>query len=404
MSHWRISDWTFAVLATLAVLAAWEGFVLNHRPETRGCGGDFPQFYVAGAIIHRGEAARLYDQPYFRHFQESLRDDPLRSLYPPTLGLLMAPLARLDYDEALAAWWAIQAICIVASGVIFYRTLPLPRPWRINALAALAALAPLWIAVGIGHLAPMLLLVLAGGLTLHRQGKRGWAGLALSLLALKPQLAAGLLLWMLLRRDLRTLLGLAAGFALQALAVAVFLGPGLWLDYLRALPAISAITRAYRYSPLFEQSLAGMVGNLLWGAGLAAWQVPAMRITHAITASAAAAMLCRAVWARRPWLPAQPPRGSENYEYACGVLFMMILPPYFLVYDQALLAVPLVMLWSSPEWRWGVALFATATVLVANLSFALGFSLTGIVALAAMFSLAVRLSREALPVAGAEPG
>ena len=110
-------------------------------------------------------------------------------------------------------------------------------------LVALAALVPLWIAVGIGHLAPMLLLVLAGGLTLHKQGKRGWAGLLLSLLALKPQLAAGLVLWMLLRRDLRTLLGLAAGFALQALAVAVLLGPGLWLDYLHAMPAISAITR-----------------------------------------------------------------------------------------------------------------------------------------------------------------
>ena len=71
---------------------------------------------------------------------------------------------------------------------------------------------------------------------------------------------------------------------------------------------------------------------------------------------------------------------------------MMILPPYFLVYDQTLLAVPLVMLWSSPAWRWGVALFATTTVLVANLSFALGFSLTGFVALATMFSWQVRMS------------
>lgn len=87
----RFSDYVLVLLVTLAVLAAWEGFVLNHRPETRGCGGDFPQFYVAGTIIHRGEAERLYDQPYFRHFQESTRDDPLRSLYPPTMGLLIAP-------------------------------------------------------------------------------------------------------------------------------------------------------------------------------------------------------------------------------------------------------------------------------------------------------------------------
>ena len=29
-------------------------------------------------------------------------------------------------------------------------------------------------------------------------------------------------------------------------------------------------------------------------------------------------------------------RNSENYEYACGVLFMMIVPPYFILYDQTL--------------------------------------------------------------------
>ena len=242
MSHWRLSDFWLGLLTALAVLAAWEGFVLNNRPETRGCGGDFPQFYVAGTIVSRGEAERLYDQPYFRHFQESLRDDPLRSLYPPTMGLLMAPLGRLSYHEALAAWWASKPSASLPRGAIFYRTTPLPRPWRINMLVALAALLPLWIAVGIGHLAPMLLLVLAGGLTLHKQGKRGWAGLLLSLLALKPQLAVGLVLWMLLRRDLRTLLGLAAGFALQALAVAVLLGP-------RRVARLSA-RHARRFPPL----------------------------------------------------------------------------------------------------------------------------------------------------------
>jgi uncharacterized membrane protein len=94
-----------------------------------------------------------------------------------------------------------------------------------------------------------------------------------------------------------------------------------------------------------------------------------------------------------PVLPVCPVPGSENIEYACGVLFMMVLPPYFLVYDQTLLAVPLVMLWSSPAWRWGVALLAVSNVLAANLSFMLGFSLTGFVALAAMFSLARAVTR-----------
>ena len=206
---------------------------------------------------------------------------------------------------------------------------------------------------------------------------------------------------MLLRRDLRTLLGLAAGFALQALAVAAVLGPGLWLDYLHALPAISAITRYYHYSPLIEASLAGIAEQSVVGGRAGGMGSAAMKITYAVTVSAAAVMLCRVVWARRPaggraeppgTCPSAPAPGTENYEYACGVLFMMIVPPYFILYDQTLMAVPLVMLWSSPAWRWGVALFAATTVLVANLSLVLGFSLTGFVALATMFFLRCNLA------------
>ncbi len=148
-----------------------------------------------------------------------------------------------------------------------------------------------------------------------------------------------------------------------------------------------------------EASLTGMASNVLWAAGLTAWEAAAMKITYAVTVSAAAVMLCRAVW-KAEKLKTERLKGNlsfsasqrfsfsdENYEYACGVLFMMMVPPYLILYDQTLLAIPLVMLWSSPAWRWGVALFATATVLVVNFSLVLGFGFTGIVALAAMFFL-----------------
>jgi hypothetical protein len=242
----------------------------------------------------------------------------------------------------------------------------------------------------------MLLLVLTVGLTLHRQGRRLLAGILLSLLAVKPQLAAGLAVWMLLRRDVRTLAGLAIGGAIQFAVVALALGPGIWLDYLHALPGIAASTRAYIYSPLFEQSFAGIASNLVDAVRLPALKIPAMRIAYTITSAAAAVALCRVVAARRPFVATSHARQEStgwsmcrrNYEYACGVLFMTIFPPYFLVYDQSLLAFALVMLWASPGWRWGVLLLAVSAVPLANLSFALGFSVTGVVALATMISLA----------------
>jgi hypothetical protein len=396
MSHWRVSDMALGLLTALAVLAAWEGYSLNHRPETSGCGGDFSQFYTAGMIVARGESARLYDQDYFKHFQAWMREDPLRSLYPPTMGMAMSPLARLPYRAALAAWWAIQLACLAACGIIFYRTTPLARHWRINVVVALAALLPLWIAIGIGHLAPILLLILTVGLTLHRQGRRMPAGAVLSLLAVKPQLVVGLILWMLLRRDWRTLAGLALGGTMQIVVVAAVLGPGIWLDYLHELPRIAAMTREYTYSPLFEQSFAGIASNLCNAAGLESVKIPAMRVVYAITTAIAAVALCRVVAARRPFgeIPCHRSNTTKkNYEYACGVLFMAIFPPYFLVYDQTLFAYALVMLWASPGWRWGVLLLAVSSLPIANLSFALGFSVTGVVALTTMVSLARELSR-----------
>ena len=344
-STFDIRHWTLGLLAALALLAMWEAFLITNRPQTRGCGGNFTQYYTAGAIVREGGVRRLYDQTYFQRLQEALRDDPLPSIYPPTVGMVIAPLTRLPYANALVVWWAIQALCILATGVLFYRTMELPQPWRINALMALAALLPLWIAVGIGQLTPIFVLALAGGLALHKRGKRAWAGLLLSVLALKPQLAAGLVLWMLLRRDYRTLLGLAAGFALQAAAVAVALGPGAWLDYFHALPAISAMTRRTHFSPLVEASFVGIASNLASAAARAAWETAAMKLAYALTVSFALVMLCRVVWSRRPLgmqgrlsLPERQDNG-DNCEYACGVLFMTIVPPYLIVYDQSLIAV-----------------------------------------------------------------
>jgi hypothetical protein len=388
LSRWRLSDWTFGLLAALALWAAWESFVITNRPQTRGCGGNFSQYYVAGSIVRGGDIKRLYDQPYFLHLQESLRDDPLPSIYPPTVATLVAPLSVLSFGKALTVWWTVQAICLFATGLIFYRTAEIARPWRINMLMALAAMMPLGIAVMIGQLAPILVLVLAGGIALHRRGKPVLAGLVLSLLALKPQLAVGLVLWMLLRRDFRTLLGLAAGFALQVAAVAAVAGPTLWFDYVHALPEISAITRRAHFSPMVEASFTGIASNMTSAAGWTAWESVAMKLAYAASVSAAIVMLCRVVWSRKSNTPCSLlPAPCSPPEYACGVLFMLIVPPYLIVYDQTLIAVALVMLWSSPAWRWGLALYAATTVIAANLSLTLGFSLTPFVALAVMFPL-----------------
>jgi len=414
------------LLAVLLAAAIRNGADLPGNEGLRGRSGDFSQFYVAGLLADRGEIDRLYDQAYFFGLQHDWKEDGgLFSLYPPMMALVMMPLARLPFYSALVVWWGLQAACFAAAGWILYGMMDLSRRWRVIALAALANLYPLAVAVHMAHLTPMLLLVLAGGIAWHGRGKTVSAGLLLSLLAIKPQLALGLVLWLCLRRDLRTLAGVAAGMLAQAAAVAAAFGPAVFRDYLQQLPVIAAICRKlFHYSPIFEQSASGIVDNLLWMHGAdRGLRTVAMIAAHIAVAAAASILLVRTVSAARPFgvgrkavspgrQPAdavspgrQPADGAggrpepgtprvahaAQYEYAAAVLFMLLFPPYLLVYDLVLLAVPLVLLWSTPRWPAGVVLYATTTMLAAALAMWTGFSLTGLAALWAMFEIALAM-------------
>ena len=57
------------------------------------------------------------------------------------------------------------------------------------------------------------------------------------LLAIKPQLFLFAPLAVLVRRDWQALMGMASGSALIIVASLVLLGPGIWMDWLAALPA-----------------------------------------------------------------------------------------------------------------------------------------------------------------------
>jgi hypothetical protein len=429
MSRWGLSDCVIGLLLVLFIFTLWGGLLVQGGDQIQYIGGDFPQFYTAGLLADRGEIDRLYDQAYFFGLQHDWKEDGgLFSLYPPMMALAMMPLACLPFYTALVVWWGIQAACFAASGWILYGMMNFSRRWRIVALVALASLFPVSIAVRLAHLAPVLLLILSGAIALHSRGKVVWAGLLLSLLAVKPQYAVGLGLWLCVRRDFRTLLAMAAGGLAQAAAVAAAFGPAVFLDYLHQLPVIASISRSlFRYSAVFEQSLGGIVDNLLWMHDVdRGVRVAAMIAAHVLAASAASILLVRVVSVARPFggwhrLAGGPGTGrslvgrscaenggqarplngispalplyAANYEYACAVLFMLLFPPYLLVYDLTLLAIPLVLLWSTPRWRVGVVLYATATVAAATLTLWIGFSLTGLVALWTMFEIAVARER-----------
>jgi hypothetical protein len=378
----------------------WEAEL--HGGHRSGC--DFRQFYAAGWIVNYGDVSRLYDQSYFGDLQRNWWSEKqaFYSLYPPTLALSVAPLARLPLPAALAVWWTLQAVCLLAAGGILWNLTTIAPRWRTTAMLALACTFPLWLAVRIGHLTPMLLLMLLGGMQQQLRGRRLLAGLVFSLLAIKPQFAAAIGLWLLLRRDGRAVAGMLVGLLLQAVAVSVCLGPTVLADYVHNLPLIAQKVKSVLYSPSYEQSFAGILGRRLYALGYDPRQFGnAFLLTQLVVGATAGWLLWRIVQANRR----VPPVGGENphgprYECAAAVLLMLLMTPYLLVYDTLTLALPLCCLWSSPRWRMGVVLCAAITLPCMIVYPMLGFSLLPFLELVVLARIAVAAES---PVAVAAP-
>jgi hypothetical protein len=218
----------------------------------------------------------------------------------------------------------------------------------------------------------------------------------MSVLFMKPQLAAPAVVWLVLRRDLRALCGMALGAAIQVLAVMVLLGPAVPLNYVVALPGIGRAAKLITLTGAYEQSFGGTISNVLRGWY---WLMPerhaAAAAAQLVVAVLAGFLLLKIVEANRRLARRGPDTAyAMHYEYAAAALFLLVATPHLLLYDVSLLAVPIVWLWSSPGWRMGMVLYLSATVLAAFLCVGLGFSLTVFLALAALADIADELVRQ----------
>jgi hypothetical protein len=398
------------VLTQLSLFLALESTpgVLDRFGKVRGL--DFMQFYLAGRLAAVGEAHRLYDQDHFQAAQRTLveindQHPPYYSIYPPTVALLFAPLGRLPYGEAVVLWWLAQAACFLLAGHLLLREARLPPEWRRTAALVLAGFFPVISAVWNGQLAALLLVVFVAGLGLRRRGWPWLGGCVLSLLAVKPQLAAGVAVWLLLRRDARTGVGFGLGLLAQAGLVALALGPGVLADYLRDLPTLARIPQAYSYGPDYQHATAGTLRNLL-GTRLGTFPT----LAHLVVVGWAGLLLWKVVRARGPAAPARAGaeggRPAWRLEEAAVVLFCLLLPPHLLFYDLSLLLIPAFHLWAArlgqgdpEEAPVGALVYFCATFAVAYRF--IGFSLVPVALLWGLHRLA-RLAA-APPAARSQP-
>jgi Glycosyltransferase family 87 len=321
----RLRDYASLLIASYGAAIIWSltGVGLSD-PNGKPLGTDFVSFWTVSHALHHGAASVIYHPEKLAALEQTLTGRPdlfYAWSYPPLALLIVYPLALLPYIWSLAAWLVV--------GLALY----LQALWRIlpRGLALWAGLAfpAVFLTLGHGQNALLSAGLIGTGLALLPVQPVA-AGIAIGLLAFKPQLGILVPLALLAGGHWRALAAASITAATLAGLTVLFFGIPIWQDFLAGLPFTRAMLEQ-GLVPNFElQSV--FAGARLLGASLAAAYG-----AQAIVAVAAAGLT---VWIWR--LPAE--QGLKN---AALVAATLIATPFVLDYDLTLLA--LAAAWLSAE-------------------------------------------------------
>jgi hypothetical protein len=247
-----------AILLVSGVLALRNLAGVLHFALHRALEGDFAVYYIFARVgIHHGWQS-LYDYAAMRQEWLALGSAFLYPpLYPPTLAWFVAPFAALPFAAGYALW---NALLIASLLVTWWLTVPpSSRVVRLGHLAFAVALP----SVAFGLLLGQVVIVVAGAVSISwwllRRNRPLAAGLVLSLIALKPQLALLLPVALLVAGQGRAFLGWAAGSLVMLGAALATIGFGGLQTYAILLAGSSHYLGAMMVYP--QLTLPGLLGS-----------------------------------------------------------------------------------------------------------------------------------------------
>jgi len=315
----RAAAWrNILLIITGMIVATW--CVMAHTgldPLGKPLGTDFLSFYAASKLVVSGHAVSAYNVAAHAAAEGSVfqvDSGYAAYFYPPLFLLICAPFALAPYVVALAAWLAI-------TGTAYVFTV---RKWGEGHVAWLTILAYPAMFVNAGHGQNAFLsstLIGLGAYWLDRRPRL--AGVAFGLLPFKPHLALLVPVALIATRRWTVLAVAAATLAVFTGVSLLAFGPEAWVGFVR----ISALARATMEQGFVDH--AKMVSAFA-GARLVGAPPVVAYLVQGVVIAATLAMLVRARFWRR-----------GRAEAPLLVLGSLLVSPFLLDYDLAMLALPM---------------------------------------------------------------
>jgi hypothetical protein len=295
--------------------------------------GDWTAFYAAARIVWEGNGAALYDPAVQAATQRTLfgPGEPFAFTQPAFVAIALSPLGALSYTASFWAWFGVNlavGTALLAGGGWATREWP-PRQRMI--FLGLAAVSPPAVALFLnGQLDLFVLAGLAGCYALQKRGHQGAAGAALGLALVKPQLVAGAVLLLAVRRQWRALVTFGAAGAALLLAPAAALGASTIADQARLLTSFAWASQDFRVNAAMMANVRGAVVSLTGSGSPLLWGPP-----FAVVAATAIAVAV-ARWRR--------PETTPEAAWALAFLLPLLVSPHLHIQSLVLL-VPFALLY-----------------------------------------------------------
>ena len=377
-------------LAAIAFVSLSTPGPLDRSGQIKGT--DFIGFYVLGAITREPIVRSLYDPATERETQIRLVPGSQGVQYLPVYGpqvyLFFSPFARWPYERALVIWTIISALLYgVCCAVVWRSCSTLREDWPT--VAVVAAANPAFFNLMLhGQSSALALAFITAAYCALKGGKPFLAGLAIGMLAYKPQLGIVAAAVFVINREWRVAAGAIVAASAQLGVAWAYFGTELMKSYWQAMLWLRQVNQLLAIKPYQMHSLSEFWTLLLSYNAVAG----TMYVISAILVIALSAVV---------WRSAAP----LSLRYSMLLLATALVSPHLYVYDLVILAPAFLLI---TDWTLAHAdnRFARPMQLLVYLCYAL--PLIGVAAqfthvqlsVVAMGALCVVIARAALRSAG----